>query len=308
MSEIDNPIEPTWFEPLVGEDAPAERVEMLKGYETPDAFLDDFENTKNANWRDSFAGDDDKFKSQLERYESPEALGKAFREQRATISSGAFKQAPGADATEDDVKAYREANGIPLEPTGYLENLPDGLVLGEDDKEIFTDFATAMHGKNVEPEIMHEVINWYNGFAEREQDALAEMDHTHHTDTVDELRAEWGTDYRANINLVGSHIETQFGKDAAQALLNARDPSGRAIMNIPGVLEGFMTAARQINPVAQLAPKSDRTPVETLEDEIASIEKVMRDDRAAYNKDQKMQDRLVELYQIRIDHQNRKSA
>ena len=59
---------------------------------------------------------------------------------------------------------------------------------------------------------------------------------------------------------------------------------------------------------AQLAPKSDRTPVETLEDEIASIEKVMRDDRAAYNKDQKMQDRLVELYQIRIDHQNRKSA
>lgn len=308
MSEIDNPIEPTWFEPLVGEDAPAERVEMLKGYETPDAFLEDFESTKNANWRDSFAGDDDKFKSQLERYQSPADLGKAFREQRATISSGAYKQAPGADATPEDISAYREANGIPAEAGGYLENLPDGLVMGDGDKAIFEDFAGAMHEMNVDPSVMHKAIEWYNGFAEREQDALAEMDHTQHTETVDELRNEWGTDYRANINLVGSHIETQFGQEAAEALLNARSPDGRAIMNIPGVLQGFMTAARTINPVAQLAPKTDRTAVETLDDEISGIEKVMRENRSEYNKDEKMQARYRELLQIRIDHENRKSA
>jgi hypothetical protein len=312
MSDIDNPVnnpdEPTWFNDIVTDDTPEERVEFLKGFETQDDFIDNAYNAQNRNWREDFAGDDDKFKSQLERYQSPADLGKAFREQRATISSGAYKQAPGADATPEDISAYREANGIPAEASGYLENLPDGLVMGDGDKAIFEDFAGAMHEMNVDPTVMHKAIEWYNGFAEREQDALAEMDHTQHTETVDELRNEWGTDYRANINLVGSHIETQFGQEAAEALLNARSPDGRAIMNIPGVLQGFMTAARAINPVAQLAPRTDRTAVETLDEEISGIEKTMRENRDAYNKDEKMQARYRELLQIRIDHEARKSA
>jgi len=310
MSEIDNPItdDTHWADDIITDDTPEAHAEALKGFETQKDLNNAFLGGLDRNWREDFAGDDDKFKSQLERYNTPADLGKAFREQRSTISSGAFKQAPGPDATDEDVAAYREANGIPAEAGGYLENLPEGLVLGEEDKEIFSDFAGAMHEMNVDPTVMHKAVEWYNGFAEREQDALAEMDHTQHTETVDELRNEWGTDYRANINLVGSHIETQFGKESADALLNARGPDGRAIMNIPGVLQGFMTAARAINPVAQLAPKTDRTAVETLDEEIAGIEKVMRENRTEYNKDEKMQARYRELLQIRIDHEARKSA
>ena len=180
--------------------------------------------------------------------------------------------------------------------------------MGDNDKAIFEDFAGAMHEMNVEPGVMHKAIEWYNGFAEREQDALAELDHQHHQETEDALRQEWGTDYRANINLVGSLIETTFGEEIAQSILNARDTEGRAIMNIPGVLQGFMTAARTINPVAQLAPKTDRTAVETLDDEISGIEKVMRENRSEYNKDEKIQDRYIELLDIRIEHEKRKSA
>jgi hypothetical protein len=307
-SPVTDPSDPNWFEGFVTDKTPPERVEFLKSFETPDQLFETAQSLKNRNWRDDFAGEDDKFKSQLERYNSPADLGKAFREQRSTISSGAFKQAPGADATPEDIAAYRQANGIPAEPTGYLENLPEGLVLGEDDKAIFSDFAAAMHEKNVSPDVMHKAIEWYNGFAEREQDALAELDHNHHQETEDQLRKEWGSDYRANINLVGSLIETTFGEEVAASILNARDMEGRAIMNIPGVLEGLAALSRKVNPVAQLTPHTGRSAVETLDEEIAGIEKLMRTNRKEYNADEKLQARYRELLQIRIDHNERKSA
>ncbi len=307
---IDNPLnnDDHWADSIITDDTPEAHANALKGFETQEDLNSAYLTGLDRNWREDFAGDDDKFKSQLERYANPAELGKAFREQGATISSGQYKQAPGPDASEDDVKAYREANGIPVESDGYMDNLPEGLVLGDEDKEIFANFAGAMHEMNVEPAVMHKVIEWYNGFAEQEQDALASMDNEHHTATEDSLRQEWGTDYRANINLVGSLFETTFGEEIAPSILNARDQDGRAIMNIPGVLEGLATISRQLNPVAQLAPQTGRTAVETLDEEIAGIEKVMRTNRAEYNKDDKMQARYRELLQIRIDHAERKSA
>jgi hypothetical protein len=305
---ISDPIEPDWFKDMVDDKTPPERVEFLKSFDTQDALIDSAQTAKNANWRDAFAGEDDKFKSQLERYSTPEDLGKAFREQRATISSGNLSPKPDENATPEDLAAFRAANNIPAESSGYLENLPEGLVLGEDDKEIFENFAGAMHEMNVEPAVMHKVIDWYNGFAEDQQDAMAEMDNSHHQETEDALRTEWGNDYRANINLIGSLIETTFGEENASAILNARDADGRAIMNIPGVLEGLASIQRKLNPVTQLAPRTGGTPQQTLDDEIADIEKLMRDDRDRYNKDEKTQARYRELLQIRIDHEARKTA
>ena len=305
---ISDPIEPDWFKDMVDDKTPPERVEFLKSFDTQDALIDSAQTAQDANWRDGFAGEDTKFKSELERFSTPADMGKAYREARATISSGNLKQSPDENATPEDLAAFRSANNIPAEASGYLENLPEGLVLGDDDKEIFENFAGAMHEMNVEPAVMHKVIDWYNGFAEDQQDGMAEMDNGHHQETEDALRTEWGTDYRSNINLVGSLIETTFGEENASAILNARDGEGRALMNIPGVLQGLADISRKLNPVAQLAPATGRTADQTLEDEIADIEKFMKDDRKAYNKDEKSQARLRELYQIRIDHEARKTA
>lgn len=302
---VTDPSEPDWFKDMVDDKTPPERVEFLKSFDTQDALFDSAQKAQNTNWRDAFAGEDDKFKSQLERYNSPADLGKAFREQRATISSGNLKQAPDENATPEDLAAYRVANNIPAEASGYLENLPEGLVLGDDDKEIFESFAGAMHEMNVEPAVMHKVIDWYNGFAEDQQDVMAELDNGHHQETEDSLRQEWGTDYRANINLVGALIEGTFSEENAAAILNARDGDGRAIMNNPGILQGLAEISRKLNPVNQLIPKTGGTAQQTLDDEIDTLEKFMREDRDKYNKDEKSQARLRELYQIRIDHEKR---
>lgn len=302
---VSDPSEPDWFKDIVDDKTPPERVEFLKSFDTQDALFDSAQKAQNANWRDGFAGEDEKFKSSLERFSTPADMGKAYREARATISSGNLKQSPDENATPEDLAAYRTANGIPAEAKGYLENLPDGLVLGEDDKEIFESFSGAMHEMNVQPDVMHKVIEWYNGFAEDQQDTMAAMDNEHHQETEDKLRTEWGTDYRANINLVGALIEGTFSEENASAILNARDGDGRAIMNIPGVLQGLAEISRKLNPVNQLVPKTGGTAQQTLEDEITDIEKFMRDDRKAYNKDERAQARLRDLYQIRLDHEAR---
>ncbi len=279
-----------------------ERLESLQAFETQDKFFEHYDGMVNRNWRDEYAGDDDKFKSTLERFSSPADMGTAYREAQGLIRGGQGRTPPAEGASEDDVKAFREANGIPLEAAGYMDNLPDGLIVGEEDRELMGDFMGVLHSMNVDPKVGHAVIDWYNKFAERSQDDLAEADSIHHQETEDQLRQSWGGDYRANINLVGSLLESTFGKEYKQVILNARDPEGRAIMNIPGVLEGLAELSRKVNPVAQLTPAGG-DPAQTLNDEIQEIEKYMRDERKAYNNDEPAQARLRQLYDIRTKHE-----
>jgi len=291
-----------WAEPLVGDNT--ERLEALKGYESPDKFFEEFDGLKNKDWRKDVAGDDEKFMSTLQRFASPVEFGNSFREAQQTIRSGKFKQPPGPDAKPEDIEAYREANGIPKEVSGYLENLPDGVVIGEDDKPIFEDFLSALHKKNAPPEIALTAIEWYNGFAEKQQEAQAELDSQHATEANDQLRQDWGSDYRANLNLITGLIESTFGKEAKEQLFNGRYADGRAFMNDPKVLNGFMQMARKLNPVMQLV-NNGADPMQSLNDEISQLETYMRNERYKYNNDTKAQERLRQLYDIRIQQANR---
>lgn len=299
------PGEDHWSHTILAADGEAltdENAAALGKFETRQAFADHFFTTRDADWRVPIAGDDKKFLSTLQRYESPGALGSAFQEQRTTISTSQIQKPLGDDPSEDDVKAYREANGIPLESEGYLKNLPDGLVIGEDDAEYMADFMGMLHEKNRPVDFAHDVITWYNGFSEKQQDAQADLDNQQSTEANDTLRTDWGSDYRANINLVNGLVSKWFGKEAAEQLLNGRYQDGRAFMNDPNVLKGFATMARIIDPIMEIGD-SGTDHATTLNDEIAELEKFMSEKRTEYNKDEKAQARLRQLYDIRIKHQ-----
>lgn len=285
-----------WSESLVGENA--ERGESMKAFETPDAFF--AANDTALDWRRGIAGDDDKYYADLQRFSTPLDYGNSFREAQQTIRSGNLKAALKDDATEEDVAAYRENNGIPAEAKGYLDNLPEGLVVGEDDKAIFEEFMGALHTKNAAPEVAHAAIEWYNGFAQREQDAIADMDNTHSTETNDLLRSEWGGDYRANLNLVTGLIASTFGEEASDQLLNGRYADGKAFMNDPNVLKGLAELARKTNPVMQMGGDT-HTAQQSLNDEITELETFMREHRTDYNNDEVKQKRLNTLYGLRIE-------
>jgi hypothetical protein len=290
----------SWKDTLAGDDA--DKLEALSGFNSPDDLFTNLADAQNFDWRSEAAGDDDKFKSTLERFESLSAFGNSFRDAQQTIRSGQLKEPLAADASDEQKQAYREANGIPLEADGYLENLPDGLVVGDEDREIMTDFMGALHNVNADPTIAVAAIEWYNRFAEQQQDELASADQAHQVATEDALRAEWGTDYRTNVNVIGAMFEKGLNAEDREFLMNARGPDGQAVFNRPGIMQFFAEKARaEMHPMA--VPGQTHDPQQTVDNEIAEIEKVMREDRKAYNADEAMQARLRQLYEIRSKHQ-----
>jgi hypothetical protein len=294
------PGEEHWSQGVLGEDHKFtdDQVTAMQGFES----FGDFHKAGEAaqDWRRGIAGDDDKYYADLQRFGTPQDYGNSFREAQQTIRSGNLKAALGPDATEEDVSAYREANGIPSEIAGYLKDMPEGLVLGENDKDIFEDYLTKIHGINATPEIAHATLEWYNGFAEQQQEMQSELDSDHSEAATTELRETWGADYRANINLIGGLLESTFGSEAKDQIMNGRYGDGKAFLNDPNVLKGFADMARKLNPVMQLTPPGHDAS-QTMNDEIAELEKFMSEHRTEYNKDVGKQERLRQLYQIRID-------
>lgn len=249
-------------------------------------------------WRQKYAGEDEKLLKRLERYASPKAALDALLEAQKKISAGDFKKGLPENATEEQVAAWRKENGLPEKPEQYFDKLPDGLVLGEEDRELFNDFASKMHGLNVEPKVMHEVVRWYNDFVEDRMASQSEFDRTSREATEDTLRSEWGADYRANLNMINSWLGSA-GDDIKGALLNARTPDGRPLVNDPALMRWFAQQVREINPAATLVPGTLSNSTQGVEDEISSIEKTMRENRTAYMRDEKMQARYRQLIDAR---------
>jgi len=87
--------------------------------------------------------------------------------------------------------------------------------------------------------------------------------------------------------------------EAQQLFMAGRLANGDPIMSHPGVLKTLVNWAREINPVGTVVPNAGANVASAIEDEIASIDKVMKEDRKRYNEDEKMQSRYRELLEAR---------
>jgi hypothetical protein len=109
----------------------------------------------------------------------------------------------------------------------------------------------------------------------------------------DELRSEWGTDYRRNINLIKNLLDTSEDK-LSESLLLGRMADGTPIGSSPQVLRFLTGLALERNPAGVVTPSGVVNDT-TIDAEIAKIEETMRKSRTAYNKDEKMQERYRQL-------------
>lgn len=249
-------------------------------------------------WRKHYAKDDEKTLKRLARFSSPKAVIDALFEAQKKISAGEIERPLPENPTEQELADWRKAKGIPEKPDGYFEELPDGLVIGEEDQEVFKSFAEKMHGLNVEPKVMQEVVRWYNEFSEAKIEELAEKDATSKAAAEELLKDEWGPDYKANVNVVLGMLGAA-PEGVKEALFTARLPDGTPLGNNPDVLRWLSEQAREINPAATLVPGTATNSTAGIEDEIASIEKTMRENRSAYMRDDRMQARYRQLVDAR---------
>ena len=88
-------------------------------------------------------------------------------------------------------------------------------------------------------------------------------------------------------------------KDVADEFQHGRLANGTPILASVDTVKWLLNMNLQLNPHSKVVPNSAGNPASAIDDEIAKIEKTMRTDRKAYDRDEKSQARLRDLYTAR---------
>lgn len=254
-------------------------------------------------WRELYAGQDEKKLSRLSRYASPVAALDAMIAAQNKISTGEFKAVtPFPDkGTPEEQNAWRQANGIPEAPDKYDFKLPSGMVIGDDDKPIIEDFTKYAHSKNLPNEAVASTIQWFMDWQERAAEEEANVIQQARQSSEDKLRAEWGPDYRPNLNAIMSLLN-QAPEGIKDKFLNGTMADGTPIGNDPDMLRYLASLALQINPHTTLVPGAGANVASAIEDEIGKLETMMQNRSSEYWKGptaEKNQQRYRELVTAR---------
>jgi hypothetical protein len=232
-------------------------------------------------WREDLAGDDKAFRKTLDRFDSPAALAKAYKELTVRLSSGDLKatKPPPGNATPEQLAAWRAEQGLPQSAAAYVDGLQpgDGTVTGEAEKALLASFADeALKGRWTADQY-NRAVRWYFDVQDR---LAAQRDHADaafkHEASAGLMR-EWGHDYAANRNAIAQFFDRSFPEDFTKALLTARLPDGRVLANHPIFNKAILEVAKSINPSGAMLPNAAGGGLSGVESRIAEIEgKYMR--------------------------------
>ena len=243
----------------------------------------------------------------LQRYASPGAVTKALIAAQSRIDSGELLPTLAKNAKPEEVTAWRAAHGIPETPDKY-DLGKDITFEDDDDKALAAEFFKAAHASNQTPDQVKASLKALKAFQEKSAADMMEADKRKSMEGIDALRAEWGPEYRRNINLVHGMLDGLASQGFKEKLLSGRLADGTPIGSDPEALKTLLSLALINNPTAVVVPNGGVNQMQGLEEEIGKIEKTMKENRKAYNADEKMQERYRQLLAARETVKERKAA
>lgn len=176
-------------------------------------------------WADSIQDPEfSEVRSMASQFKDLPAVFKAFKETKGKLSErmDGFVKLPGADATEEDIAAYRAAIGVPESKDGYTlkapDHLPEGIEFHDSMLDGFREFA---HEKGIPNDLAQELINFQIQAEAAEIQSIREAQAEQAKAAQDELRKEWGSKFEANSELARRAGQT-FGLSEDSPAL--RDP------------------------------------------------------------------------------------
>ena len=246
-------------------------------------------------WRKQIAGDDEKLLSKLGRYASPAEVSKALVAAQSKISSGNLTSKLPENPTDEQVAEWRKDNGIPESADGYEFTTPV-----DPEKEFGYEVAKeVMHKHNLTPEQANAMRELSIEMQEAAMEDRREKDAQLTQDNIDLLREEYGTEYRRNMNMVHNLMDTMMDEEVKKDFFGGRMADGTPIGSHPEVLKMLVRTSLIHNPAGTVVPNAGGDQLTAVSDEIESIQKIMREDRGAYDRDEKMQNRYRELIAAR---------
>lgn len=244
-------------------------AEAGKGQTFPDA------------WREELSGGDEKFMAVLKRYASPKTFAEGFWNLRRRHDAGEFKRPLGENPTPDEIKQYREENGVPADAAGYA--LPDGLKISDSDKPIIDGFRQLAHNDlNLPAPQFAKVVDWYFRAQAQANEQQIAADAEHKAATEDAIRAEWGRDFRANVQAINNWLDGSAPKGLKDRLLSGRMADGRLIGDDPEALRWLAQTARSSNPLSAVVGSGGGGSTASAEARLAEISALMGDRASKY--------------------------
>lgn len=234
-------------------------------------------------WQTRLAKGDEKRIKKLGRYASPEAVFDALESMQTKLSKGEMKVVSPlkADATAEELKAWRADNGIPESPDKYDTTIKEGHVWGEADKPLVDSFAKAAHDANLPPAAVKAGLKWYADLAEKQAEQQAGLDAQFKKDNIDELREEYGPEYRKEVRIIDEFFES-LPDGLGEVLLGARDANGRPLGANSKLLRWANQMQREANPAGVVMPGSGVNSLQAVQGELDKIEAAMKDKTSEY--------------------------
>lgn len=257
------------------------------------------------------AGGDTKALAYFNRYANPSNVGKALMATRSKISSGELMASKPDGTDEVALNEWRAQAGIPEKAEGYLDKLPEGLVIGDDDKPIVESFLADMHAIDAPPEMVHTGLGWYYKHQENVLAERTEMDRVARVQNEDSLHADWGPEYRPNLNGAHALFDTYAESGLRERFFGARMPDGSPLGDDPDTLRFLVALSREINPHGTITPAAGETPIQTIEAELAQLNLEMADTKGRkydYYTNETKQARWRDLSDMLAKHKARTAA
>lgn len=249
-------------------------------------------------WREQIAGENEDDLKTLKRWKDPSNIWKSYKALRQMKDSGELRPAMPDPTDEEAMKEWRVANGIPDTPDAYKEGLD--FEISEDDQPLVDKYLADMHAAGATPEQAKRGLESYLAVQQEMAEKRAEEDKEYRSMSEEELRSEWGPEFKAELNGVRNLLKMHGGDDLAALLFTSRGMDGKLLGDNPDVLRFLSRVNNELNPHGTVTPQAGETPVQTIDKEISTIEAEMAKGRqGTYWQDEGMQKRYNELLRMR---------
>jgi len=247
--------------------------------------------------REKAAGGDEKILKRLSRYSTIEEALKAGADAQNRLNATKSLVRPDDKSTPEEIKAYRDANGVPETIDGYKVELPEGTVLGEQDRPAVDAFLKVAHEHHIPPKVANAIIAQQLQIQQAMYEEQAKADEISRVEGSKVLKDDWGQEAATNVNLIGSMLD-QALPGVKDNVLGARLADGTLLANNPEVLKFLASTARALNPLTTFGSGPGSTTLTDIDTRIGEIVKMSGDRNSDYWKGPKAAALQKELHDL----------
>ncbi|CAB4136226.1 hypothetical protein UFOVP296_32 [uncultured Caudovirales phage] len=135
-----------------------------------------------------------------------EDLAKSYVETKRLV--GTKLQAPGLEATPQEIAKWRKTVGAPDDVTGYGEIRPEDYPEESWDAQMESEIKAIAHKHHTKPEALREMAAVYAQASKRGLDTLQQKEAEYLSGELSTLRREWGNDFDTNIHAAKTFAAT----------------------------------------------------------------------------------------------------